>query len=174
MVEYFRREALPHKAFFHCERMRATLASDSCAAMWRRAESEDDGLRSACRLCPIGAVHAGEVAASMSPLKGARVCARCHQGTTRLISGHLCPSCYNRDREFVLGKNARGTPIVKLRGLAQRRIRYRCGDAIQTLAMARAMDTDELMVAALRDNRQHVVFAFNASVPPAVRQARLW
>lgn len=176
MVEYFRREALPHKSFFHCERMRATLASDSCAAMWRRAEAEaeDDGLRSACRICPIGAVHAGEVAASMSPLKGAKVCARCHQGATRLIGGHLCPSCYNRGREFLIGRNARGTAVVKLRGLAQRRIRYRCGGVVETLKMAHALDTDELVVAALRDSRQHVVFAFNAAVPPAVRQARLW
>lgn len=174
MVEYFARPEMPGKAFFRCERMAATLASDSCATMWRRAEASDDGLHSSCRLCSIGAVHAGEVAASMSPLKGAKVCARCHTGTTRLIGGHLCPSCYNRGREVACGRNAKGTAPVKLRSLAQRRIRYNHGGEVCTLVLKASADVDELIVAALRDNRQHVVFAFNSAPPAAVRQARLW
>lgn len=174
MVEYFTRDALPAKTFFRCDRMRATLTTDSCASMWRRADACDDGSHSACRLCPIGAVHAGEVAASMSPLKGTMTCSRCHRASGRLIGRMICVSCYNRQREVTIGRNAKGTAPVKLQALQARRIRFRHGDEVRTLRLAQSVDTDELMVAALRDSRQRVVFAWNSSPPPAVRQTRLW
>ena len=174
MVEYTTNPHVPGKVYFRCDRMRATLSTESCSSMWRRESEMNDGTHGACRLCPLGAVHAGETAASMSPLKGTLICARCHRMAGRLIGGHRCASCYNREREVLIGRNAKGTAPVKHCGLAQRRIRYLHGDDVVTLAMPRVADTDELMVAALRDSKKRVVFAFNSSPPPAVRQARLW
>lgn len=174
MVDYFPMENVPGKVFFKCERQRAKLSTDSCASMWRKADELNDGTNSTCKLCPIGAVHAGEVAASMSPLKGALICSRCHRNAMRLISGMHCVSCYNRNREKVIGKNAKGTAPVKLGELSKRSIRYRHGDEIRTLALRQTVDVDELLVAALRDSRKAVVFAFNSSPPPGLVQGRLW
>ena len=174
MPDYFSMDGVPGKVYFRCERQRATLSTEACAASWRRADELNGGQCSACRLCPVGAVHAGEVAASMSPLKGTLTCARCHRTSGRLIGGHRCPSCYNREREVLRGCNAKGTAPVKAGRLDPRRIRYMHGDELCTMSMRLSSDTDELIVAALRDSRKSVVFAFNSAPPPAVRQARLW
>jgi hypothetical protein len=174
MVTYTTNALTPGKSYFDCEKMRATLSTDSCAGMWRKADDRDDGAYSACRLCPIGAVHAGEVAASMSPLKGTLTCARCHRGSPRLIGSMLCVSCYNRAREFILGKNAKGTSPVKLAALDARRVVYRHGNDVRMIRLKQSIDTDELVVAVLRDSKSRVQFAFNTTPPAAIRQARLW
>lgn len=174
MVDYFHMENVPGKVFFRCDRQRAKLSTDSCAAMWRKADELNDGTNSTCRLCPIGAVHAGEVAASMSPLKGSLICARCHRNSMRLIGGMHCVSCYNRAREWMIGRNAKGTAPVKLGSLDQRSIRYRHGDEMRTLVLQNTVDIDELIVAALRDSRKAVVFAFNSAPPAGLVQGRLW
>lgn len=174
MVEYFRIEMAPDKQYFRCERQKATLSVDACKASWIRADELSDGSHHSCRLCSIGAVHAGEVAASMSPLKGTMTCARCHRGAGRLIGSMICVSCYNRAREVGLGRNAKGTVPVKLCALEARRIRYRHGSETCTLRLKQSVDVDELIIAALRDSKQSVVFAFNSTAPAAIRQARLW
>lgn len=174
MVDYFTNADVPGKTYFRCERMRATLSTDACQASWRRADELNDGSHNSCRLCPIGAVHAGEVAASMSPLKGTLTCARCHRAAGRLIHGMVCVSCYNRQAEKLKGRNAKGTAPVKLCALEPRRIRYLHGSEVCTLKLRHTVDTDELVVAVLRDSKQAVVFAFNSTPPAAIRQARLW
>lgn len=174
MVEYFTYDYVPGKTFFRCERQRATLSTVACQESWRRADELSDGSHHSCRLCPIGAVHAGEVAASMSPLKGTMTCARCHRGSSRLIGSMICVSCKNREYEFNKGSNAKGTKPVKLCALDTRRIRFKCGTEVETLRLKQSVDTDELVVAVLRDSKQAVVFAFNSTPPAAIRQARLW
>lgn len=174
MVEYFTMEGVPGRMFFRCERQRATLSTTSCAASWRRADEINDGTCSACRLCPVGAVHAGEVAASMSPLKGSLTCARCHRPATRLIGRMVCVSCKNREYELLRGRNAKGTAPVKTCRLDARMIRYDAGGDLRYLRLQHSMDTDELVVATLRDSRNRVFFAYNSAPPSAVRQARLW
>lgn len=37
------------------------------------------------------------------------ICPRCARPASRMIAKHHCVSCYNRDREARLGKNAKGT-----------------------------------------------------------------
>ena len=172
-MEYFSNDLMPGRVFFRCERMRATLTTDACSAMWRRENNGCDGEHEGCHCCPIGASHAGEVAASMSPLKGAKICGRCHRPASRLIHRHLCISCQNRAYECARGRNAKGTAPVKAPRVDVRRLHYLAGSDPQTLRMA-SIDTDELIVAVLRDSRQRVSIAFNASPPPAVLQARLW
>lgn len=174
MTEYFERAELPGQKFFRCERLRATLTVKSCADMWRGGNQENLERLQRCRLCPVGAVHAGETAASMSPLMGQTVCARCHEGATRLIGKHLCVSCYNRQLEFIKGANGKGTKPSKMRPLERRRIRYLCGGAPVTLDMDHTHDTTELVVAALRDSRKQVVFAFAGQPVGNLAQARLF
>lgn len=174
MPDYFTMDLVPGKAFFRCDRMRATLSTEACSGMWKRADELDDGSHNACRLCPVGAVHAGEVAASMSPLKGTLTCARCHRTAARLIRAMVCVSCYNRQREVLIGRNAKGTTPVKLQALEQRRARYLHGGDVRTIRLRHTVDTDELIVAVLRDSKSRVVFAFNSTPPAAIRQARLF
>ena len=174
MVQYFTMENVPGKTYFRCERMRATLSTEACSGMWRKADEINDGSHSACRLCPIGAVHAGEVAASMSPLKGSLTCARCHRTAGRLIGKMVCVSCYNRAREAAIGRNGRGKPPVKLGSLDRRVIRYMAGSRINEIVANKSIDTDELIVSALRDSKQSIVFAYNPTPPKGVRQLRLW
>lgn len=174
MTAYTTNPDVPGKMFFRCDRMRATLSTEACTAMWRKANDLNDGNCAGCMRCPLGAVHAGEVAASMSPLKGTLTCARCHRGSTRLIGGHLCPSCYNRAREKKYGKNGKGTAPVKIGSIEPRRIRIKHGDEIRVVKYAETIDTMEMVVAALRDSRRKVVFAFNCEAPIALIQSRLW
>jgi len=174
MLEYTTNPLVPGKLYFRCERMRGTLSTTACADMWRKANDMNDGNCANCMRCPLGAVHAGEVAASMSPLKGTLTCASCHRVAGRLIGKHVCVSCYNRRREVEIGRNAKGTAPVKHSNLAARRIRYLHGDEVRTLALRQSVDTDELMVAVLRDSRQSVVFAWNSAPPSDLRQKRLW
>ncbi len=100
------------------------LSPEACAARWRcaRREKADVGhpLRF-CRSCAIGVRHAGVVMMPQTP--GAhelrrlveRCCSRCGRQARRLISGRLCPSCYNRHAEVLRARNARGKLPRKLR-----------------------------------------------------------
>lgn len=161
-------ELVPGMQHFSCERMRATLSVHACADNWRRGR-EGNLSRLPCKGCEIGAVHAGEAGASQSPLLGTRICARCHRGAARLIRGHLCVSCYNREREVRLGRNAKGTPPVKWHALARRSISYRRSDGtVAEHTLDRAADMEELIVATLRDERKAVQFGWRA--PEHVRQ----
>lgn len=173
-VEYSENPLMPGRVFFRCDRMRATLAVESCAGLWQHEASTNDGKHSQCRLCPLGAEHAGEKQAAMSPIKGALICGRCHRGATRLLGGHVCPSCYNRAREVRIGRNAKGTAPVKHCGLSARSIRFKSGDDIRRISMSQSLDTDELVIAALRDSSKSVVFAFDPSPPVTLYQNRLW
>ncbi|MEX3764416.1 hypothetical protein [Paraburkholderia phenoliruptrix] len=175
MLDYFEMPELPGKKFFRCERYNATLSTDTCASNWRAGNDEGAHARMRCKVCPLGAIHAGETAASMSPLKGQTICGRCHQGCTRLIGKHLCVSCYNRQREYLLGKNAKGTKPVKLAPLEPRAIRYMAGSVPTILRMQLSVDTDELIVTALRDSKDRVRFtARGGGIQGAPAQLRLF
>jgi hypothetical protein len=171
MVTYI--QLVPGKLHFRCDRQRASLSTEACASMWREANHDNLESRMTCRCCPIGAQHAGELHASMSALKGMLICARCHRGAERLIHGHACVSCYNREREAIKGRNAKGTAPTKLPPLQPRRIWFLAGRVLTSLAMPRTLDTTELIVAALRDSQDRVRFAFKAPAPRA-RQLALW
>lgn len=173
MVVYFERAELPGVMAFNCDKLRATLSVSNCADMWRKANHDNVERLSRCKTCPVGAVHAGETAASMSPFMGQCVCARCHRTATRLIGKHLCISCWNRQREWVIGKNAKGSKPVKLGPLARRTLRYMCGDEPTTTTIDLTHDTTEMIVAVLRAARKRVQFSFNG-MPNGINQARLF
>lgn len=162
MVQYSEMPELPGVPMFKCERLRATLAVSSCANMWRGGNREGIERLERCKACPVGAVHAGETAASMSPMMGQCICARCHRGATRLVGKHLCVSCYNRTLEFIKGQNSKGTKPTKVGELTRRRIRYLSGPDPVSLTIDHSRDTMELVVAALRDSKKRVTFAFHS------------
>jgi hypothetical protein len=60
-----------------------------------------------CRDCRIGAAHAGERHIHRSAIFDMAICPRCRRGGARMIGGRLCVSCYNREREFKIGRMPR-------------------------------------------------------------------
>ena len=139
-----------------------------------RANEGRSGYAGACSNCAIGAHHAGRDGANLAPLAGRRICARCHVGTPRLIRGHLCPSCYNRERELRVGRNGKGRQPIKARAaLAPRSLDFVVGARWVHAERDLAADRLELMVAALCGSPERVRFA--ARPPLAIgAQGRLW
>lgn len=174
MIEYFKIEAAPQLDFFRCKPLSATLSVGACATNWRGAHEEQSERLFTCKTCPIGALHAGETAASLSPLRGATICGRCHRGTTRLVEQHLCVSCWNREREAILGKNAKGQKPVKLSAVHPRALRVIEGGEPKLIKRLRTAHYEELFVMALRDCARQVVFCWDANRPALFSQRRLW
>lgn len=125
-VAYFTRENYPARVF-ECPRHRVIMMEVSCVAAFQEAKrTGQTGRRAACLGCPIGPVHSGELAPKPNRVM---VCVRCrrspsdcddprHVGAVRLVRGGLvCVSCYNREREVVRKRNAKGTMPVKWAGL---------------------------------------------------------
>lgn len=116
-VEYFRMPGLA-KDMFRCSTWRANLVVDFCAGRWKKAQTargeEADKLR-LCAICPIGPTHAGERYLPRAPGFQTNICPRCRKGSgRRLIGGRLCINCYNREREWLIGRNSKGSVPVRL------------------------------------------------------------
>ena len=173
-TEYFRLEGCDRQ-FFRCERMHATLSVEACATNWRNGNDNDER-RAQCRSCPLGAQHAGEPTASISPLKGTLTCSRCHRQSSRawLIGKRLCVSCWNREREVVRGRNAKGNKPVKLQSLDPRSIYVLEAGTPRTLHQPRTQSHDELVVDALRDCKGSVSFMHNPAAGALMAQLRLF
>lgn len=170
---YFALAERPGVEYFRCTRLLATLSTDGCAGMWREANEGRSERRALCERCPIGARHAGISDASLAPIRGKLICARCERPATRLIGAHVCVSCKNREYELLRGYNAKGAFPVKLAPLAPRRIKFLAGSQVVTLRREHTTSVRELIVAALRDATHTVRFAF-AGAAPAARQLRLF
>lgn len=160
-VEYFAMEGCPGE-YFRCEKLSATLGTESCADMWRKAHSGENTAHryEKCKGCCIGARHAGEGEASMSLLFGRRICARCHKLSRRFVYNDICVSCYNRQREWIKGRNARGTKPVKQPPLHPVSIAYIVGGEIQASKAVMSESTVEMVTRILRDSRKEVTFGF--------------
>ncbi|MFM0192126.1 hypothetical protein PQQ65_03460 [Paraburkholderia strydomiana] len=168
---YFNIPELPSQLHFYCDRLRATLSTDACGERWKTAaEAITDVRWITCKKCRIGAWHAGKIDDNPSSFKAVKICARCHVKATRLIGKHLCLSCYNRQREQLVGKNAKGKKPSKLPPLRSRSISYSAGSKFKTKTIDRSLDVLELIVAVLRDEDHSVRFGWQA---PAAMQALL-
>lgn len=172
-IVYFEAPEIPGVPRFRCAKLSAELSVANCAQMWRQANHQNVERLERCKTCPVGAVHAGETAASMSPFMGRCICARCHTTAPRLIGKHICVSCYNRQREYIIGKNSKGSTPTKMRPLARRTVRYFAVDEMRLLTIDHTASTEEMVVAVLRDSKKRVVFSFNA-VTYGINQARLF
>lgn len=162
-LEYFEMaDLLPGVKHFMCTKLKSTLSVESCADRYKKANADapESDRYFTCRNCPIGAGHGGHTAPNTHKFRGMTICGRCHRGSTRLIGRHLCISCYNRSRELVLGRNAKGTAPVNLASLEQRSITYRAGDVVKTRVLDKTLDMEELVIAVFRDEANMVTFGF--------------
>lgn len=96
-----------------CERGPLRLTAASCARMWlscRAKRPEPWEGRFKCLDCPTGAGHAGCVQAPPTVADRLKnICPRCGLERDRMVGNRFCVSCYNRDREVVVGRNGKGT-----------------------------------------------------------------
>jgi len=103
---------------FQCPKIpgKLTLSKVSCANQYKAAQTKEWRYRLPhCVECEIGAGNAGlDVGA---PFQKKLVCVRCGSGAGRMVMGRLCISCYNREREWRLGKNAKGSVPREYRSL---------------------------------------------------------
>lgn len=174
MTHYFTPDWAPAgRLYFRCDRLGATITPDACATNWRRS-AEGASLR--CRGCPVGPEHAGEADANTSPLRGQLVCARCQRGASRLVEGWLCISDYNRQREWKLQRNARGSVPTRMTPLEPRSIVYTEAGETKRLRKAWSQTREELMFGLLRDAQGRLVFHFDgrANLRGAAPQQELW
>jgi hypothetical protein len=167
--EYFELPELPGQPHFRCKILNASLSTASCAGRWSTAASagSDTTRWIMCKGCPVGGRHAGRTSLNCSPFAGRSICGRCHAGATRLIFKHLCISCYNRQREQMIGKNRKGAAPIKLAPLHRRSISYMAGGKLRTKTIDRSINTTELVVAVLRDEEHAVQFRWQA--PPSLQ-----
>ena len=165
---------VPGVRYFRCAPMSATIAVDACAANWRASHGDSAERLHKCRVCPVGAVHAGDTMASLSPLRGSKVCSRCGTGTTRLVHAWLCVSCYNREREWTIQRNAKGQRPTRMAPLHRRSLLLLEAGGARVFGRDLTASTEELMVAALRDSDRAVQFAFNGRAAAQFSQGRLW
>ena len=97
------------------------LSTSACANQFRQARAKKPEPWSplvTCRGCELGAQHAG---VAISVVNAGQVqkelsgrCTRCYQRAHRMIHARLCPSCYNRGREWIVNRNARGCVPVEI------------------------------------------------------------
>jgi hypothetical protein len=164
---------MPGAAYFDCTRLHAGLSTVACNGMWRAANQQRSERYTACRSCFVGATHAGVSNATRSPISGALVCARCARGATRLINKMHCVSCYNRQRELIRGRNARGMVPTKLAPLAARQVFYMANGRAHLLRSDRTTNSAELVIATMRDAIHTVAFGWRAP-RFGLRQMRLF
>lgn len=174
-VEYASSDIAPGLRMFGCSRLGATLSTGGCAARWREAKDPPKRRRSvessggadldhfsACRGCPIGADHAGEDFIEYSGLYGSSTCPRCRNGTTRMIGGRICVSCYNRVREVAVGKNARGNAPSKIQPLCDVQFRAIINDQSKVIRAFGVIDAIEPAIHTLRTTPGKASFAYAA------------
>jgi hypothetical protein len=107
-------DLMPGKLFFHCERLSAHLTHESCHQNWALAHgkiTEETPMRlMKCRGCPVGRqLHSDtDSSGTWQDFRAKSECVRCGRRQLRIISGAACVSCWNREREGRIGKDARG------------------------------------------------------------------
>jgi hypothetical protein len=157
---YFQIDGAPGLRMFRCARLRATISDRACAANFLRSQKlRPDQITSThlCRDCPLGAHHAGVPLVRRSGLHGLSICPRCRRHSERIIDGLRCISCYNREREWVVGANAKGTPPT-MAPLRPRRIRIVLNGQATELRAERTRDTAEMVLGVLRVGEGRVTF----------------
>jgi hypothetical protein len=176
-VAYFSLGEFPGE-FFRCLPYRATIAPGACGKRWRAAQTATGyavDKFSNCRDCRIGAAHAGEDHVSYSFYFETMICPRCRRGCTKMVAGTRCVSCYNREREFLSGKNSKGTVPVMARPLHRREIRYTVPEeglglepVPRVYVAEHSADILELVLGVLRTTKGSIMFGFHRSGPQEV------
>jgi hypothetical protein len=155
---------------FRCAKLSATISTTSCASRHLEAQrASDDELDRLlpCRSCGIGASHAGVSLIHYSRLYGTEICPRCGKGTTRMIRERECVSCYNRAREVISGRNAKGNAPSVLRPVFPIEVRYLVDGAPHRYAAPHATGRIELIAHLLRTTAGLLVFHWSGVHHPA-------
>lgn len=151
-----------------CDRRNVRLTSSGCARMYLSAKAERPAqweARAACVGCASGAARAGQ------PINGAEVaalawracCSRCRAGGRRLISGDLCISCWNRNREARIGRDRKGHRPRLADALHTTTIVVTEGEAARLVTEHGVLTAAEVMVRAAKKATRPLLFGWPAA-----------
>ena len=123
-----------------------------------------DGKRLKCRGCDLGALHCGVAPSSRSKSRmlGSLICSRCMRGASRLIRKTICVSCYNREREVIVGRNAKGTKPINCTQPFPAMVACSLGDdpAMQVVRLDRVVSRTEAVMSLLHREERSVSFGW--------------
>ena len=74
-------------------------------------------------------------------------------------------SCWNRERELVIGRNARGRKPLNHPPLVPVAVNVRVDGEVHVVRKQRATSVNELVIGQLRDNKSQVFFAMQVRRP---------
>lgn len=153
-----------------CQRQTLTLSALGCARLWLSANDPVNRPkawegRAACVACAQGAARAGRpIDTAVQAAEGLRhVCPRCRRVAPRLINGELCVSDFNRAREVVRGRNAKGHPPHLGSLLHAERVAVSEDGEVRQVTHEMLIDRSELLIMEARRARHALAFG----VPPA-------
>jgi len=172
-IAYFKHDGVEGQ-YFHCPSGLGSLSVASCASNYELAMSQKglkEGRRVTCRACPLGAHHAGVPSGtgSQSRFVGSLICARCQHEAARLIRGSICICCYNREREVLIGRNAKGGVPSRCRAVFPLVMACIMGDGqrVEVRRFDRVASMLEAKLSVLRAEARACAFGWVA--PPRVR-----
>jgi len=119
----------PNLQFFNCAPLMAVLSTQACGQRWAAAAQG-----AACHQCPIGRMHHADHNLAKRPGrrpadKAVGACLRCGRTDLRIIvSTGTCISCWNREREWRSGCNAKGKAPATYQPLRQVEVAVRLHD----------------------------------------------
>lgn len=76
-----------------------------------------------------------------------------------MVGNHICVSCWNRQREYLIGKNRRGVKPKFHPELFDAQVSILCGGVVKAVRMP-AASVKELIVSCIRDNAKQVIFGY--------------
>lgn len=172
VIKYFKYDGVDGD-YFSCPKGVGTFSTEFCARIYQEAMSPvglKDGVRIACRGCAVGASHAGVCGSSASRFLGQLSCSRCQKGATRLIRGCICVSCFNREREFLIGKNAKGNVPIHAKPVGS--VFVACaidsGESVQVRKSDKVTSLLEVYLSILRSMPKKVWFGMVNQMPVGI------
>ena len=102
-----------------------------------------------------------------------QVCPRCERQAPRFINGRFCISCYNRDREARLGRNAKGGRPRICTSIHPERLAVAGAVASRPVVVDRVMSRPEAIAILARQGTAGLVVGLPAWLPPAGAQMEL-
>lgn len=142
-----------------------TLTTIGCASMWKRARAgkyESGESIQSCRGCLIGAQHAGMPAGADRHYGHVdMICLRCHREAQRRVRGVICVSCYNRELEFLKGRNAKGRKPVRVPAVHQESVTVIQHGVPRTVSVERVADPLEALLVVVRRTDEQVAFGWS-------------
>lgn len=152
VIEY--QSVVSGQRHFQCSLLHALLSTQACADRFSRTLQPDSEKFITCKRCPAGRLHYEEhhPEEAAAPLRAARapVCIRCGRPAGRMVGGEICPSCFNRFREFLKGRNGRGSAPVNYRPPMPHRVGVLGADGAPAWALFDGQLHQEAMARATR------------------------